>query len=208
MSQELVKNISMDECVGDSVSKHNYNTLSIDSQVCNLSSQFFNISLNYLKYFTDLENNINNFNGFSDIFFDATRLNKSSTATYVLSSYWNRNEFTLTFPVNLYEIAPFRQPKAYIDVNTANSALNQSGLNLLNSKYPATEFLPNTIANVVFLLYSNNGTISTQRTQSFTITNRIFNLTNRKDDVHTAQIKVRRYRVTPTLTWQNITAPF
>ena len=62
MSDQLVYNISLNDCVGDSVSKHNYNVLSLDTAICNLSSAFFNVQNNYLSIFSDLCANIENFN--------------------------------------------------------------------------------------------------------------------------------------------------
>lgn len=204
MSDQLIYNIKIDECVGDSVSKHNYNLLSLDTTICNLSSLFFNSQNNYYSEFTDLSSNINTFNSFADVFFNPVRLNKATSATRNLSSYWNRYEITLTFPINIYEVGAFKQVKSYVDSTTTQASLTQYGLNLLNSRYPAANFLKGSIANVVFLLYSNVGKISTTRTQSFTITNRTFNITNRKDDVHIAGIKIIKYQINPNSQWQGL----
>lgn len=204
MSDQLIYDIKFDECVGDSVSKHNYNLLSLDTTICNLSSIFFNNQNNYYSQFADLSSNINKFNSFANVFFDTTKLNKATTATRYLSSYWNRYEITLTFPINIYEIGSFKKPKSYIDSATTQNTLTQYGLNLLNNTYPAANFLKGSIANVVFLLYSNVGQITTSRTQNFTITNRTFNITNRKDDVHTVGIKIIKFQINSNVQWQEI----
>lgn len=204
MSDQLIYDIKVDECVGDSVSKHNYNILSLDTTICNLSSLFFNNQDNYYSVFMDLSSNLNNFNSFADIFFNPIRLNKATSATRNLSSYWNRYEITLTFPINIYEIGVFKQVKSYTDSTTTEASLTQYGLNLLNNRYPAANFLKGSIANVVFLLYSNIGKINTTRTQSFTITNKIFNITNRKDDVYIAGIKIIKYQINPNSQWQGL----
>lgn len=204
MSDQLIYDIKIDECVGDSVSKHNYNLLSLDTTICNLSSIFFNNQNNYYSQFVDLSSNIDNFNRFADTFFNPTRLNKATSATRNLSSYWNKYEITLTFPINIYEIGSFKQVKSYIDSATTQNTLTQYGLNLLNTRYPASNFLKGSIANVVFLLYSNVGKITTTRTQNFTTTNRTFNVTNRKDDVHIAGIKIIKYQINPSSQWQGL----
>lgn len=202
MSDQLTYDIKIDECVGDSVSKHNYNLLSLDTAICNLSSLFFNDQSNYYSEFLDLSSNINAFNSFANVFFDPIKLNKATSATRSLSSYWNRHEITLTFPINVYEIGAFKQVKSYVDPTTTQESLTQYGLNLLNNRYPVANFLKGSIANVVFLLYSNIGKMTTERTQIFTITNRIFNVTNRKDDVHITGITIIKYQINPSSQWQ------
>lgn len=204
MSDQLIYNIKIDECVGDSVSKHNYNLLSLDTTICNLSSLFFNNQNNYYSEFVDLSSNIDIFNSFADVFFDPVKLNKATSATRNLSSYWNRHEITLTFPINIYEIGAFKQVKSYVDSTTTQVSLTQYGLNLLNNRYPVANFLKGTIANVVFLLYSNIGKINTTRSQNFTITNKIFNVTNRKDDVNISNIKIIKYQINSNSQWKEL----
>lgn len=202
MSDQLIYDIKIDECVGDSVSKHNYNLLSLDTTICNLSSLFFNNQNSYYSEFVDLSSNINTFNSFANVFFNPVKLNKATSATRSLSSYWNKHEITLTFPINIYEIGTFKQAKSYVDSTTTQASLTQYGLNLLNNRYPVANFLKGSIANVIFLLYSNIGRITTTRTQAFTITNRTFNVTNRKDDVHITGIKIIKYQINPSSQWQ------
>lgn len=202
MSNELVFDIKMDDCVGDSVAKHNYNLLSLDTSICNISSKFFRKELGYFSQFLDLSTNISFFNGFADVFFDPTKVNKATTATIVLSAYWNQFEFTITYPINQYDLNDaYKAPKNYIDRSTPNATLVQAGLNVLNKSYPATNFLPKTKANIVFLLYSSSGTLTSTKTQNFTLTNRTFNLTNRKADVCLSAIKVGGFEVSSNLTW-------
>lgn len=191
----------MDECVGDSVSKHNYNFISLDTTICNLSSQFFNIQYNYFTYFKDLCANINNFNAFADVFYQPSRINKSSSATRTLSSYWNKLEMNFTYPVNVYELNPYKQVKSYFDPFTTDLSIQQYGLNFLNRNYPASNFIPTTKANVTFLIYSNTGALSTVKTQNFGTTNRVFNIYNRKADMNIASVKTARYIVNGSFQW-------
>jgi hypothetical protein len=207
MSNKLIYNINSSECVGDSLSKHNYNTLSLDTTHCNLSSTYFTIQNNYWSVFMDLSDNINKFNEFASIFANPSRLNRASSATSYLSSYWQQSELTLTFPINIYQLDG--RVKYYIDENFDLENLKGYAFNKLNSTYPPNNFIVNTKANVVFLLYSNNTNRSSVVTNSisFGITNKIFNITARKEDVYISKIKILQYYIHPTTriwTYQNI----
>ena len=191
----------MDDCVGDSVSKHNYNIASLDSTICNLSSLYFNIQYNYYTYFKDLCANIGSFNNFADIFYNPVQLNKTTTTTRVLSSYWNKLEMTFTYPVNVYELDPYKQLRVYFDPRTTNLSLQQYGLNFLNRNYPANKFIPTTTANITFLIYSNSGQLSTVKTSTFNTTNRIFNIVNRKDDMNITAVKIAKFVVNGNFQW-------
>lgn len=163
MSNKLVYEIKNSDCVGDSVSKHNYNLLSLDTEICNLSSTFFNIENNYLSVFSDLCANINSFNLFTDTFFNGIDLSEAATATQILSDYWEKNEITISYPINIYDQGIYGKSKIYISDQTSDDLLAQYASVFLNRTYPATLLNTGTIANVVFLLYSNTGnTIQTE----------------------------------------------
>ena len=49
----LTQEIYREDCVGDSSGKHNYNLLSLDTTICNLSSQFFISNNNFYTIFND-----------------------------------------------------------------------------------------------------------------------------------------------------------
>jgi hypothetical protein len=162
----LIKNINVSDCVGDSLGKHNYNFLSLDLNVCNLSSIFFNVNNNYFNTFSDLSANIKNFNSFADVFEYPFDLNKSTTATKFLSSYWQKKDISLTFPINIntFDDAQLQ----YIDEKTSNDNLKNWGINQLNRKYPiinlingSQNYSNQTTATVCFLLYSNLGKVYT-----------------------------------------------
>jgi hypothetical protein len=199
MSDQLVYNISLDECVGDSISKHNYNVLSLDTNVCNLSSTFFNIRNNHLSIFSDLCANIENFNDFASVFFEPSDITEAYTATKYLSSYWQRDEFTVTYPVNIYDLDG--ATKYYVDDSVSNDVISQYALAFLNKNYPSSGFQSRTIANVVFLLFSNTGAVTQTETSSFGVTNKIFNVTQRKSDVYIAKIRVLRFTNSQNKVW-------
>ena len=162
----IIKNINISDCVGDSLGKHNYNVLSLDLNICNLSSKFFNINQNYFTVFSDLCANIENFNKFADIFEFPFDINKATTATKFLSSYWQNEDIVLTFPINIW--SQDNAQLQYIDEKTSNDNLKNWGINQLNRKYSVTnlidgsnKFSQNTTATVCFLLYSNLGKVYT-----------------------------------------------
>lgn len=163
----ITKRILESDCVGDSLSKHNYNFLALDQNVCNLSTQYFNVNNNYLSLFTDLCANINRFNTFAETFHIPKEIDLATSTVNYLSGYWQKRELNLTFPVNIYDIDG--EIKFYLDKNTQDSALQNYALNQLQRKYPATNFIPNTIANVFFLLFSNTGDIDSVETSTFNL---------------------------------------
>jgi len=198
MSNNLIKKINLSDCVGDSLATHNLNALSLDTSICNLSSKFFNIDNNYLTVFNDISTNITKFNQFADIFEDPIPLNKTSTATQFLSSYWKNIEFTVTFPINIYDISPYKKTRVFISENTPDQTLIQNGINYLNRNYPVNNFVAGTKANVVFLLISNNGETSVKTTSSFIgRTRKFFAAEMRKKDVYIESTKVMKYFVDP-----------
>lgn len=198
MSNSLIKKINLSDCVGDSLAIHNLNALSLDTAICNLSSKFFNIDNNYLSMFDDISSNISKFNQFADLFENSTPLNKTSTATQFLSSYWKNIEFTVTFPINIFDLAPYKRTKVFISENTPDQTLIQNGINYLNRNYSVDNFVAGTKANVVFLLISNNGSTSVETKNSFMgITSKIFDVEARKKDVYIESTKVMKYFVDP-----------
>jgi hypothetical protein len=151
---KIIKKINESDCVGDSLGKHNYNYLSLDQNICDLSSRFFSVPDNIFSTFKDLCANINKFNAFADYFEFPTKLNQASTATKYMSSFWNTTELNFTFPINIYEDST---TKFYLDENTSEEVFQNWGINRLKKFYPETNFLLGTVSNINFFLYSNIG---------------------------------------------------
>lgn len=198
MSERLTYDIKMSDCVGDSLSKHNYNVMSLDTNHCNLSSTYFTIQNNYFSIFSDLALNINKFNEFASIFENPSRLNRASSATSYLSSYWEKSELTLTFPVNIYQLDG--KVKYFVSESFDDDTLKAYAFNKLNSTYSPVNFIANTKANVVFLIHSNDIRKTTVISDPaiFGVTHKIFNVTARKEDVYISKIKVLQYYIHPT----------
>ncbi len=88
----VIYNINENECVGDSVAKHNSNVLALDSSVCNLESTFYSIEDNYYKFFKNYYDNISKFKTAYDEYNDKSifRYKLANATTQTMSSYWNK----------------------------------------------------------------------------------------------------------------------
>ena len=194
---KMIKSINLSDCVGDSLGKINYNILYLDTTICNISSTFFEPPKNFYSIFSDLAANIVNFNTFADTFEFPTRFNIATTATKYLSSYWQKNVVTFTFPMNLYQTGG--TVKSYVDANYPDDTLTTMALNKLKSLYQTKNFPANTIANVIFLLHSNSTgqtTVVLDKSEE-TISNHIFDITARKNDVFVKAIKIATFKNDP-----------
>ena len=195
---DLLKNINLSDCVGDSLGKINYNILYLDTLICNISSTFFEEPDKFYSTFSDLSENIADFNTFADVFEFPTRFNLATTATKYLSSFWQKNTVTFTFPVNLYQTNDII--KSYTDTNYPDETLSIMALNKLKSFYPAKNFQINTIANVIFILHSNTTGQTTVilDKEDISVTNRYYDITARKNDVYVKEIKIAKFEINPT----------
>jgi len=158
---KLIKKINNSDCVGDSLGKHNYNYSILDQNICDLSSRFFNNTKNYNSIFTDLSANIEKFNIFADYFETPTKLNEATTATFYVSSFWQKRDIHLTFPINIYQDSS-NSTKFYLDENSGQDLFKNWGVNKLKKTYPEYNFNVGTIAHISFFLYSNLGKIETE----------------------------------------------
>lgn len=194
---KLIKSINLSDCVGDSLGKINYNSLYLDTTICNISSTFFEPPKNFYSIISDLSSNINKFNLFADTFEFPTKFNLATTATKYLSSFWQKNVITFTFPVNLYQDDNI--VKNYVDENYPDDTLSTIALNKLKLLYPVKNFPINTIANVIFLLHSNTigQTTITLDKEEISISNRIYDITARKNDVFIKKIKIAKFKIDP-----------
>jgi hypothetical protein len=193
---KLINSINISDCVGDSLGKINFNTLSLDTTICNISSKFFN-DPNINLYFSDLSENIDNFNEFANYFEYPTEVNLATTATKYLSSFWNTPEITFTFPINVHQTDGYIT--SYVDSKFENETLWSFGLNRLRRLYDTKNFPENFTANVIFLLYSNNvGEKSiTIEKESINTNSRVFEIKVRKNDVFIDLIKIAKYNIDP-----------
>lgn len=147
----LTQEILDTDCIGDSVAKQNYNLLSLDTNICNLSSLFFEGFDSYYNVFSDFISYSAAFVQFISSL-DIDRNNTVYTAVNLLSSYWNSHEFFIYYPFNTY--INDNTPANSISVNQTNQSLISLANSYLNNTNPPYYFPEGTIANVVFSLYN------------------------------------------------------
>lgn len=195
--REITLEIYPEDCVGDSSAKHNFNSLVIDTNVCNLSSRFFLIDDNFNKTFNDFNNNLSNFVNFARGFSNPQRYNLANAATNLLSSYWNKHEFSVHYPLNIFSVNGLSCPT----INQKDETLQSLANVFLNNNYPATTFTTNTIANVVFFLYSVPVDPSNPQNLQSTITSPEFSYAVRnmnasliRQDIHFGNGKIFKFQ--------------
>jgi hypothetical protein len=153
MSQNryLTQEILSSDCLGDSLAKHNYNLLSLDTNICNLSSLFFDGDQSYYNIFSDFKQNSAAFVNFLNLL-NVDRFNTVYTAVNILSSYWESHEFSVYYPFNIY--TDDGTPDNHLSVNQTDQNLLSLAYTHLENNYPAYSFPEGTIVNVIFFLYN------------------------------------------------------
>jgi len=148
----LTQEIFESDCVGDSPSKHNFNLLSLDTEVCNVSSQYFLSNDNFFTKFNELNSNLQYFNDTVKYFYNVDRYNLGYTTVNLLSSFWNKNKFTVLYPINISILN---------DLSINCPTVNQPDLKLqtlakkyLNANYPANSFNTGNEITVCMFLYN------------------------------------------------------
>ena len=138
------------ECVGDSLGKINYNFLYLESQLCQLSSRYFDDG--YFTAFNKLSSIMDIMNNIGKVFNTVPLYKQCYTATNLLSSYWNRNEATVEYPVDI-------DNQIYqIDGVISDNLLVQLANNFITQKFASEDFLDiSSVINIDFPLYSSNG---------------------------------------------------
>jgi hypothetical protein len=149
----LTIDIKREDCVGDSVSKHNFNIINLDTFICNLSSSIF-MKNGIFSTFTDISANSSKFKQFASTFSNnqVSSYDVAYTATNFLSSYWEKSEIFVSYP-SVISLNNPKETDAYIS-STNTSTLSTVGLRYLNNNYPVANYLDGTRINLQFLLYN------------------------------------------------------
>jgi len=155
---KYLHNIDSAETAGDSLGKINYNFLVADSLMCDLSSFYTKGDNNAYTILSEISSKVDNLNIVADYFDQPTKYKETYTAVSLLSSYWSVQQMTIQYPINFISDGYDSIKKYYIDnASTPDSILVNAGLNYLNINFPAYLYSNNTIMNVCFLIYSNDG---------------------------------------------------
>jgi hypothetical protein len=214
-----ILNINPDECVGDSVGKHNYNALALDTTLCNLSSLFYVNEINVSKAIYDLESLVFNYYGlrYEYTLEYANEFKKAATIVNLLSSFWGNYEFSISLPINtvslnnqdIYLLTPVLSTLNENNVSRiASTTLKYISEIELNNNYSPLKYPNYTIINVNVLLYNLAPTIKDQNnnvdplikikyspTQSYNYTNRVINAAYSRDTVYVSTGLILRFYV-------------
>ena len=97
------------DSVGNDAAKHNFNALSLESKICNLSSTYFGINEGFVEVFNNFLIEAKKIDSFAKTLqitpdtlkSNADRFNQMYTTVALLSSYWQEYELTTVYPTNL-----------------------------------------------------------------------------------------------------------
>jgi hypothetical protein len=155
--------ILKEECVGDSLAKHNFNFLSLDSVLCNLSSLFFtetNQNTPLFSVFYDLSTNKKIYNDNLPQMLNPYRFDRTHSAISLLSSYWMKQELTVEYEYNKSNKNNLVQD-FFLNTDNATfiSELTSRGLDYIEQKFVNSKFNNNAKINVIVPIYENDGKI-------------------------------------------------
>jgi hypothetical protein len=94
--------IDLQDCIGDSLGKHNYNALVLDTTICNLSSLMYNNINSMSNIFQNLSSIMQSYDTL-DRKYNEEKVNHitlASSTVNLLSSFWSKYEFSVLYPLN------------------------------------------------------------------------------------------------------------
>jgi hypothetical protein len=161
--RNLTYQILNQECVGDSLGKHNFNFLSLDSALCNLSSLFLtttNENTPLFSVFYDLSSNKKIFDDNLKQMLNPLSFERAYNGISLLSSYWMNQELTVSYEFNKSNVGN-QLEDVFIKINTPTfiSELTSRGLDYIEDNYPAINFNENAKINLLTPIYENDGSI-------------------------------------------------
>jgi hypothetical protein len=160
--------VDMQDCVGDTVGKINYNSLALDTTVCNLSSLFYTNDVNVIDavnnifYLLSSYSEFNLFETYNTEYKNNIKI--AATTVNLLSSFWGSYQFSVQMPINAISLSAndiaVISPKLSstdnpVDVyNLVNNRLKILSQSYLNNNYRVEKYPTGTIINVCFFLYN------------------------------------------------------
>jgi len=202
--RQFTHEIYEEECVGNSVGKHNFNALSLETQICNLSSTFANSNQEFITGMTGILSQLNSIKQYGDV----TRYNQMYTTVSLLSSYWNSTEFSISYPLNISSVngLPIDNPT----VLTPTGQLVAMAKEYLIKNFPPANYPPDTKINVNMFIYSAasnpadpNNLVSLSQDGKFTFMDRNINVLLTRRDVHLESGNIIQF-VKMNNTWTNV----
>jgi hypothetical protein len=160
--------LTKEDCIGDSVGKHNYNLLALDTTICNLSSLLYDDNTNYYSLSSTtsaIEILIDTYSQYYDFINEElyNEFKKAVTVVNLLSSYWGNYEFSIQVPINSIslsanDISPLAISLSTINLENINNTVEKFLKSLTKShldvNYPAKNYSDFTVVNASFFLYN------------------------------------------------------
>ena len=208
----------MQDCAGDSLGKHNFNALALDTEVCNISSSLFTTSNNFSMLVNTLSSMVGAYQILSQIYNEAKvyHILTSSTTVNLLSSFWCDYEFSIQYPINAINlpseeysvITPVLSTANETSIDTlVNNRLKTLASIELQNRYSPLNYPENTIINISFFMYNlvpivSEGANDTMTSVSYLSGINTFSYNNRnitasfnRDNVHFTSGVILRYIV-------------
>lgn len=166
--------IVKEDSIGDSLAKHNYNLMLLDTRICNLSSLYFDQLQGLNTIISELETLINYYSpiistGNTYTVDDVTNYLLASTTVNHLSAFWDRNTFSVYYPIdgaaigsndkNINVVSNLKSDNDTIS-NMVNGQLKSMALSYLNINFNPTLYVENTVINVIFSIFNRAPSIS------------------------------------------------
>jgi len=147
---EILRN----ENVGDSLGKHNYNILSLDSTICNVSSFLVD------NFYTlqDVNSSVDLFVNSSSLVNNPRKLNDAFLTVSYLSSYWAQNEFSVFYPFNVAVLGSVIVDGYTTDISI--ETIKSVATTYLVNNFPPSQFAESTRSNVIIPLYTRLPSLS------------------------------------------------
>ena len=224
------------DSVGNDAAKHNFNVLSLEAKICNLSSKFFGINEGFVEVFNNFLTEARKIDSFAKTLQitpgtlknNADRYNQMYTTVALLSSYWQEYELTTLYPSNL-SLAdnPFipknvddeKLDKKTISAFTRGTNLDTSVFYLqkfLSTHHPLSSYTLNTKINVCVPIYSRiydpknpeNAQLISKSNPLSHFTRTIKNAELTRIDTNITGVKIFKFLRTPSA-WSliNMTSP-
>jgi hypothetical protein len=90
------------DCVGNDLAKHNFNFLNLESKICNVYTDYFDDANSYVRQVSAFMDKLKELKKFEDL----TKYHNIYSTVRILSSYWNKHEFSVLLPNNTQKDKP------------------------------------------------------------------------------------------------------
>lgn len=192
------------DCVGNDLAKHNFNFLNLESKICNIYTDYFDDASSYVRQVSAFMDKLKELKKFEDL----TKYHNIYSTVRLLSSYWNKHEFSVLLPNNtqknkpvvipvvtssVYQLAALAReyilkefkPKSFtvgtklhVTVMSYNNAFNSNTDNLLTTTFN----FPDRGAATAFSHYKRLQDITYTRRDTHFSKSQIFSFYNTGDD--------------------------